>query len=179
MLEAGGVPILTDGVRAPDHHNPCGYFEFERVKGLDGNRDLSWLKAARGSAVKIISFLLPSLPQTYDYLVLFIRRNLGEVIASQNKMLADRGEPTDGGGDEATHLMYVRHLEQIRGFLRGRHCFRTLDLEYSSIVEQPEVEARRIAVFLGRPLDIGRAVLAVDPRLYRNRAGPPILSSPQ
>jgi len=32
MLRAGGVPIAADDVRAPDEHNPHGYFEFEAVK---------------------------------------------------------------------------------------------------------------------------------------------------
>ena len=34
MLEAGGLPPLTDGLRAPNDDNPLGYYEFERVKKL-------------------------------------------------------------------------------------------------------------------------------------------------
>ena len=171
MLEAGGVPILSDGVRAPDYHNPLGYFEFEQVKELDTTSDLSWLRAARGKAVKIISFLLPRLPQTHDYRVLFMRRNLEEVIASQNKMLVDRGGPVDTSRDEATRLMYVRHLDQVISMLTNRGCFRTLYLDYGRVIEQPVVEARRIREFLGCSLDPARAAHAVEHRLYRNRAG--------
>ena len=34
MLEAGGVPIVTDGLRTADEDNPKGYYELERVKNL-------------------------------------------------------------------------------------------------------------------------------------------------
>jgi hypothetical protein len=34
MLEAGGVPIMTDAEREADIDNPKGYFEYERVKNL-------------------------------------------------------------------------------------------------------------------------------------------------
>ncbi|MCX7939873.1 MAG: hypothetical protein N2545_10625, partial [Thermoflexales bacterium] len=34
MLAAGGIPPLTDNIRAPDQNNPKGYYEFERVKRL-------------------------------------------------------------------------------------------------------------------------------------------------
>src|SRR5437764_15261399 len=91
MLDAGGVGIVTDGVRTADESNPKGYYEFEPVKELDKNGDLSWLPGARGKAVKIISFLLTYLPDTFDYQVLFMNRDIDEVLASQNKMIAARG----------------------------------------------------------------------------------------
>ena len=56
MLAAGGVPVLTDGVRAPDADNPRGYFEFEPVKRT--KRDASWVAQARGKAVKVVYPLL-------------------------------------------------------------------------------------------------------------------------
>ena len=35
MLEAGGLEIVTDGVRVADDSNPRGYYEDERVKRLE------------------------------------------------------------------------------------------------------------------------------------------------
>jgi hypothetical protein len=55
MLEAGGMPILQDGIRTADISNPRGYYEFEPVKELDKRGDVTWLADARGKAVKIIS----------------------------------------------------------------------------------------------------------------------------
>ena len=34
MLEAGGLPVVADGIRTADEDNPKGYYEDERVKGL-------------------------------------------------------------------------------------------------------------------------------------------------
>ena len=92
MLEAGGMPVVTDGVRVADDSNPNGYYELEQVKTLSTGGDTAWLARARGQAVKVISFLLTYLPESYDYQVIFMRRDLNEIVASQNKMLDARGE---------------------------------------------------------------------------------------
>ena len=168
MLLAGGMPLLTDGVRHADQSNERGYFEFEGTKELDKNGDLSWLPSARGKAVKIISFLLTRLPETYDYRVIFMRRDLDEIIASQNQMLAARGEPTPPG-DSRTREVYAEHLEQVARLLARRRCFRTLSVSYRDAVEDPKRQARHVREFLDRPLDVDRMVATVDPQLYRNR----------
>src|SRR6202035_1378734 len=113
MLDSGGVPVLTDGIRSSDDSNPRGYFEYEPVKELDKEGNRSWVLLARGKAVKIISFLLTWLPETCDYRVVFMQRDLDEIIASQNQMLARRGEPA-GTGDDAMRIVYTEHLEQMR-----------------------------------------------------------------
>src|ERR1700674_4934882 len=97
MLRGGGVRRLTAGSRRADDSNPRGYFEYEPVKGLDKNEDLSWVPRARGQAVKVISFLLTWLPETYDYRVIFMQRDLDEIIASQHQMLARQGLPSEAG----------------------------------------------------------------------------------
>ncbi|HZD55295.1 MAG TPA: hypothetical protein VE136_01120, partial [Anaerolineales bacterium] len=82
MLEAGGVPPLTDEIRTADRDNPKGYYEFERVKKMpDG--DKAWMVEARGKSVKVISALLEHLPPQYDYKVIFMRRDMNEILASQ------------------------------------------------------------------------------------------------
>jgi hypothetical protein len=52
MLEAGGLPILSDDARKADESNPEGYREMERVKELARGGDASWLRKARGRAIK-------------------------------------------------------------------------------------------------------------------------------
>src|SRR4026209_2745330 len=76
MLQAGGLEILTDAVRTPDGSNPKGYFEFEAVKDLDKGQAPAWLAGARGKAVKIVSSLVRWLPESNDYQVIFMQRNL-------------------------------------------------------------------------------------------------------
>jgi len=126
MLDAGGLPTLTDGVRTPDESNPKGYYEFEPVKQLDKNGDTAWLADARGKGVKIISFLLTFLPETFDYQVISMQRDLDEVLASQNKMLVARGERPDTANDPTMRRVYEQHLEKVDRFLRNRRCFTTL-----------------------------------------------------
>jgi hypothetical protein len=91
MLEAGGITVLTDGIREPDEDNPRGYYEFERVKALPKG-DYEWLESARGKAVKVVSALLEYLPPEYNYKVIFMHRRMEEILASQRKMLIRRGK---------------------------------------------------------------------------------------
>jgi hypothetical protein len=168
MLEAGGVPIVTDDVRLPDVNNPNGYYEFERVKELDKGIEPAWLRDARGRAVKIVSQLLTWLPESYDYRVILMQRDLDETIASQHRMLLTRGESTDGDVEQLRRA-YERHLEQVSRFLARRPCFVTLPVSHRSVIEQPDREAARIGTFLGRTVDTTPMAAAVNPDLYRNR----------
>lgn len=168
MIEAGGLPVVTDGLRHADASNPNGYYEFERVKDLDKAGDTSWLADTRGKAVKIISFLITYLPEAYDYRVVFMQRDLGEVIASQNRMLDARGAAR-GAEDERTRALYTTHLEQVDRFLTNRACFSTLRVGYADVVASPSAQAARINAFLGGHLDEPKMAAVADTALYRNR----------
>lgn len=176
MLEAGGVELFTDEVRKADEDNPKGYFEFERVKNLQKELDKGWLPDSRGKAVKIISHLLRELPETCFYNVLFMHRNVDEVIASQNKMLIRRGEPV-GDDERPMKAIFEKHVREVKFWLDRKKNFDVLDLHYSDVLAHPENEARRIQAFLGLPLRIEEMARMVDPALYRNRAAQG--SSPQ
>jgi hypothetical protein len=169
MLEAGGVPTLTNGVRTADGSNPKGYYEFERVKGLDKTVDTAWLAAARGKAIKIISFLLTYVPERFDYQVIFMERNIDEVLASQNKMLTARGEVADTSQDGHMRQVYQQHLAKVDTFLKGRKCFSTLRIGYKDVIDNPVAEARRINEFLGGKLNVEKMAAVADRELYRNR----------
>jgi len=168
MLDAGGLPVVTDGLRSADTSNPRGYFELERVKELDKPGDRAWLAAARGKAVKIVSFLLTYLPENYDYQVILMQRDLDEVLASQNAMLEDRGEAR-GANDGRMRALYEDHLAQVRRFLARRPCFSTLTVDYAGVLAAPREEATRINAFLGGRLDVERMAAVADRSLYRNR----------
>ena len=61
VLEAGGIPVMVDGIRSADDDNPKGYYEYERVKQM-GEGDVEWVGDAQGKVVKVISGLLIHLP---------------------------------------------------------------------------------------------------------------------
>ena len=168
MLADGGVPVLTDHVRTADESNPGGYFELERVKTLATGNDVQWLADARGKAVKIVSPLLAHLPESYDYRVVFMRRDLNEVIASQNAMLDARQQPR-GAQDDRMRAHYEEHLQQVERLLARRAALSTLMVHYDRVLANPRGEAARIAAFLRRRLDVSRMAAVADPALHRQR----------
>jgi hypothetical protein len=170
MLQAGGLEIVTDAVRTPDGSNPKGYFEFEAVKGLDKGPSPAWLAAARGKVVKIVSPLVRWLPESNDYQVIFMQRNLDEVILSQNKMLADRGSPPDEAQNDRVKQLYRTHVEDTLRLLRGRRSVSMLVVDYSEALARPADTARQVDRFLRARLDVDRMAAAADPDLYRNRS---------
>ena len=169
MLEKGGMPIVTDKTRTPDEDNPRGYQEFERIKELDRTRNKSWLQNYRGQVIKTISFLLQDLPLNLNYQVLFLRRNIDEVLRSQSKMLERNGTAGTVVSDEKMRLNYELHLKKVYYRLGRTPNFQVLYLDYPAIIEDPLREARRISAFLRRHLDVEAMAGAVEAGLYRNR----------
>jgi hypothetical protein len=168
MLEAGGMELVVDNIRTADEDNPKGYYEDERVKDLAEMTEKGWLKGARGKVIKVVSSLLNYLPESNAYKVVFMRRNLHEVLASQTKMLVRREEESHSE-DENLMAMYESHLQKVTFQLRFRPYFQALYLNYADVVKDPSTEARRVADFVGSGLDVDRMAGAVDGSLYRNR----------
>lgn len=167
MLEAAGIPPLTDQIRQPDSDNPKGYFEFERVKKLrDG--DTAWLADAEGKAVKIIASLITYLPPDYEYRVLFMRRKIEEVLASQSMMLENRGEEKNIDDKEMANL-FIKHLRQVRAWMNSQPNLLYLDIDYNDLVENPKPYVRQINQFLDGGLDENKMMAVVDKTLYRQR----------
>ncbi len=171
MLDAAGLPTVVDNIRTADEDNPKGYFELEQVKELDKGGDKSWVRGrCRGKVIKVISFLLTDLPDDNHYKVIFMRRNLDEVIASQNKMLVRRGEPTDTTKDERMIKLYRDHLLKVRVQMRHRSNYDLLELDHRQALESPLEAAGTVADFLGGDLDTAAMAAVVDNNLYRNRS---------
>ena len=171
MLYAAGLPVITDQLRTADEDNPKGYFEIERIKGLYQENDKSWLVDYKGKAVKIISFLLLHLPAKINYKVIFMERDLDEILASQKKMLQNRGESYDEIEDGSLKAKYRDHLSRVKWFLKCRETFQVLYVPYADVLKEPKNLAETIQDFLGKRLDTEAMTKAVEPELYRNRKG--------
>jgi Sulfotransferase domain len=165
MLAKGGIEVLTDNIRTADTDNPRGYYEFERVKKLKD--DTSWVPESRGKAVKMVSQLLLDLPRTESYRVIFMERDLDEMLTSQEKMLERLNR--DAAPREDIKRAFVKHLERLHDWLTEQLHIQVLHVKYSDLVEQPDKEARRVSEFLGGRADAQAMASAVDPALYRNR----------
>jgi hypothetical protein len=169
MLEAGGVAIWSDHQRGADIDNPKGYYELERIKNLEKETDKSYLREGRGKAVKAISFLIKDLPDDNDYRVIFMRRDLDEVIASQEKMIA-RLEQGDTSADPDTlKEAYRNDIVRTRLLCKKRPNFELIEVHYRAAIEDPPPACRRVNAFLGGHLDEAAMREAIDASLYRNR----------
>jgi hypothetical protein len=168
MLESAGLEILTDNQRAADGNNPKGYYEFERVKKLKEG-DFDWLSMAQDKVVKVISALLEYLPNRYQYKIIFMRRDMDEVLASQRQMLVRDGKQEDKVPDAKLAGLYEDHLKKIETWLEQQPNVSTLYLNYNQILRDPEPELNRINQFLGENFDIKTMLQVVDQNLYRER----------
>ncbi len=168
MLEAGGLKPLTDNIRAADDDNLQGYFEFERVKAMkDG--DTAWVGEAQGKVVKVISALLEYLPPDYTYKIIFMEREMMEILASQRKMLERRGKPGNPAEDGKFAEMYGRHLDKVKTWLFGRGNIEVLYVRYNEMVKNPAALAADVAAFLETPMDVKAMTAVPQDQLYRQR----------
>jgi hypothetical protein len=167
MLQAGGLPSLTDSVRSPDENNPRGYLEFEPVKRL--RVDQSWLTQAQGHAVKIIHLFLRDLPVDgrFVYRVVLMKRPMEEILTSQRLMLERQGKTAVENATLAQ--IYQSQLSQVEQWLGSQPHFSCLPVWYHDVLRNPLEIAHRINSFLGDHLDVAAMASAVDPSLWHQR----------
>jgi hypothetical protein len=169
MLAAGGVPVMTDSVRTADENNPKGYYEYEAVKEM-GDGDTGWMEAAPGKALKVISYLLDKMPSGYPYKVIFMQREIAEVLASQKRMLEREGKPDDRVSDEEMQALYSKHLENVMAWLSRQPNIEVHFTSYNEILNDPRPQVEALRSFLGMQLDAQAMVNVVDKALYRERS---------
>jgi hypothetical protein len=170
MLEAGGIDPFSDGERIADIDNPVGYYEFERVKDLETDPDTSWVRQARGQALKVISFLLRHLPHDNAYRVVYMRRHLDEVLQSQDKMLDRLGNAAPEADLAEMKEAYRNDIVAARLFARRQPFMEMIEVQYAEVIADPIAAAREVNAFLGAGLDESAMAAAVREDLYRNRA---------
>ena len=167
MLASGGMEIYTDVKRKADENNLRGYLEADVVKSMAS--DNTWVKDCRGQVIKVVAPVVPYLPQEERYRVVFMQRDIKEIVSSQNRML---GRLDEKGGDIEEERLRELSLQQAlsanRLILGHRNAL--LPVSYASALENPEKVARQVAEFLGMELDISAMVAAVDPSLHREKA---------
>lgn len=171
MLQAAGLPILSDGRRPADASNPRGYFEFDAVKR--SRDDTGWLKAAPGHAVKVIHSLLGTLPGDYAYRVILMQRPMTAVVASQNRMLQALGVSPGGLDDERLAEILSSQLEECRRLLTTRPCFDWIEIDYPRLVAEPLSVVEALGDFLGLSIQAAAVIECVDPALHHPEEDPP------
>ncbi len=184
VLAAAGLEIAQDDARPPDPDNPRGYFELEAVKRI--RRDARFLEGCRGQVVKIVAPLLMELPKHFAYRVLFVERDLAEILASQRRLLersgSPEGIPSEAPTDEALEQAFRSALDRCRAWLARTPEIPALFVDHRALLESTGESVTRIARFLEQTgegarttVDAERAqgamIRAVEPALYRARGG--------
>ena len=166
MLGAGGMEILSDRKREPDRNNPKGYLELEAVKRLA--KDNSCLRGQTGKAVKVISHLLKYLPnENQKYKIIFVNREMNEIIKSQRKML----RKDEKKYSKSLIKAFLKELKGVKRWVKTEPNKELINVHFERIIKNPMKEVDKIVKFLGVPLDKEKMKEAVDPSLYRSKVG--------
>ncbi|MGZ5538159.1 MAG: hypothetical protein ACXWG0_06495, partial [Chthoniobacterales bacterium] len=182
ILEAAGIPAFSDNKRKADESNRKGYYEHEKVASLLSSWDRSWLKDARGSAIKIVAPLLAVLPQKLKkpdsepellhYRIIFMERDMEEILQSQSTMLARLGKsPAVSQVTPDISKAYRQQERHARSWCiaRGIHA---MSVSFETLVHQPDEILPRLSRFLGATDKLAAMRACIDPALHRVRTEP-------
>ena len=167
ILEANGFDILTDNIRVADESNQRGYYEYEKVKSLI--KDNSWLQEAEGKTVKVIAQLIPSLPKEFEYKVIFMERNINEILASQTKMLERLGSEKQIPA-EILKKVFEQQVEKTKTFLNNAPNFKVTEINFKSIFTNLDEQIMKINFDLELNLASELSGRIVKTELYREKA---------
>jgi len=167
MLAAGGISALTDELRTPDDDNPNGYYEFEDVTSMEGNAE--WLDDSQGFLVKMAYSLLMHLPADRDYRIVFMRRDVSEIMRSQKQMLQRNGIESDAP-NVTMIAVFERELQEFYAWLPSQTHLNLINVSYNELLCRPETTVDLINRHFEQSLNVAAMTALVDPTLYRHRA---------
>jgi hypothetical protein len=97
-----------------------------------------------------------------------MRRNLDEVLASQQVMLNRHGV-----ADEVSHAQMMKlfraEIDSFYKWVNGKSHIELIDVDYNLMLADPRTELAKVNAFLGGSLNVDDMVAGVDASLYRNR----------
>jgi hypothetical protein len=182
MLAAAGLEIHSDGQRGADADNPKGYFELDATKRL--GEDAAFLAECVGRVVKIVGPLLGLLPTEYRYRVIFMERDIRELLDSQEAMIEHGGRTLSAEPPRDTLEQAFRgRIESVKRWLEDSDRFAVCYVSHRFVVESPIWASLEVAKFLevagdpqfargsydGHSEIVRRMASAVDEPLYRHR----------
>jgi len=166
MLHSGGVPIAYTESRKADVNNPKGYFELEGGKIITSlMKGMFPIEKYQGKFIKITAYGLSYLPSTGKYKIIYMERNLEEVLDSMEKMsnVVDENR-------EQTKQSFQRLNEKVKKEILSKENINVLFIHYNEMLKDPIPQVQRICEFLGTcEVDTTPMVSVVDKQLYRQR----------
>ncbi|MBT8261171.1 MAG: tetratricopeptide repeat protein, partial [Bacteroidia bacterium] len=164
MMQKGGLDILTDGNRKSDDSNPKGYYEYDPVMSL--HKDNSWLDKAQNKSLKVVAPLLKFLDPKYRYKVIFMNRDLTEVVKSQQKMIGKNPDILPVKLFES----YNKHLNQVEVWKEREPSVELIYVGYKDVIDNTKEVVDKVVSFIGVDMDKNEMENCVDKSLYRNKA---------
>jgi hypothetical protein len=165
ILHAVDIPIASDDLRKSDENNPKGYYELEGGKIINKLMDKTFpMEKYGGRVIKITAFGLSFLPQG-SYKIIYMERNLDEVMDSMEKMAKINDETR-----EETKESFKKLNEKIKNDIKYRDDIDVLFVNYNEMLEIPEENVKRVCNFLNLyDAAVNAMVGVIDTRLYRQR----------
>jgi predicted AlkP superfamily phosphohydrolase/phosphomutase/tetratricopeptide (TPR) repeat protein len=167
VLAAAGLEVFTDEKREANIDNPHGYYEHEAVKRLASDNKIIY--EAKDKVVKVIINLLKYLPANCAYKIIIMKRDVQEVLSSQEKMLQHLNKIKEGTTVFEMDQMLAKSYELAIQDLKKLPNVSFMELNYAEMLENSEICLNNIEEFLGLPLNKVSALEKVDTSLYRNK----------
>ena len=124
---------------------------------------------ADGKSLKVIAQLLPSLPPKFKYKIIFMIRDMDEVLQSQQIMLGRSKDKASKTYPTLLAQTYRDQVEKTHIWIDSQPNVEMLMVNYADVIENPEQKAKEISEFLGKDFNIKEMAKVVDPDLYRNQ----------
>ena len=162
MFQKFGFEIMHDNQRNADISNPNGYYEYAPVKGIIKSNN--FLKECEGKVVKIVTPLPMYLDLTLNYKIVFMRRDIEEILMSQERMIGK----DQSSEREKFKLIYAKHLQLTKTFFENNKMD-FLEVNYNNLLNDRESELTKLCDFLqieSTSMDLQNVI---DPKLYRNK----------
>lgn len=172
MLEKGGMDVLTDKQRKADESNPKGYYEHEAIKSLGRDKRII-RQIEENMTAKIIANLLVNLPKIHQYKIVFMERDLQEILTSQHKMLVRNKKVKEDTMPLQLLATFKQTLKQIKNWLKQQENIKVLFVSHRETMSNPLAQAQKVKRFLGTDLDENKMAAVVDTSLYRQRITTP------
>ena len=118
---------------------------------------------------KIVAPLLPHLPDGYNYKIIFMQRDMDEVLRSQQVMLGQNRAVRQEAYPVMLAEAFKKQLEKADAWIARTPGAEVLKVNYTDVIANPLEAAESIASFLDEELDIEKMAAAVDEKLYRNK----------
>ena len=179
ILDVAGIPPFTDNKRQADESNKMGYYEHAKVATLLSNSDRSWIREAKGKAIKVVAPLLNSLPRKLSkpdsqleelhYRVLFMERDMEEILQSQHTMLQRLGRSPAAEKKAIDISKAYRQQERHAKSWCANLGVHAMSVSFEGLVHHPDQILPQVAGFLGVTDKLPAMRACIDPALHRAR----------